>query len=1124
MAESPVEAAVHDVVLIGLGPANLALAAALDELEAPLDLLCLERKPSFSWQDGMLLPDARMQVSCLKDLATLRDPRSRFTFLSYLKARGRLDRFVNLGTLRPTRAEFNDYLTWAADQVGGRVRYGQEVVSVEPLSPRGSTPVRAVRVRTRDARTGAPGEHVARHLVLGAGAPPRLPRGVTVTGSRRMCHAGEVVDHLARHLADRAAEVHLVVVGDGQSGAEIFHHLGSRYPRARVTAITRGIGYRPADDTPFVNEVFSPAWVDVFHGLDPARRSTLLRLVRNTNYGAVDTNLIQMVYRSVYESEVDGSERLVVRPFLDLRTAEEGPDGVTLELDNWLSDSPVRIKADAVVFATGYATPHPHPLLAGLAPYLRTDQTGAHAVGRDYRVASTPGFTPSVFLQGYAEGTHGISDTLLSIVGVRAGEIAASLQALVVRDKHHDRAATARPRPPTTHGGQIMHIHRFDPSALEGDHGYQGARVVPADGLPDLPFGSMWSVVSPGRSSSAEMHHECELFLIAEGDGEARIGAERRPVKTGDAVYVPPFTQHAFANTSTLEPLRYVSLWWEDGPLTRRAEQDGQVDEQGAFPHRVLLTATPPTVNGPLHLGHISGPYLAADVCRRYLTLRGRDAHYVSGSDENQSYVVTKARQKGWSPQATAERFGDEVEQGLAALSIQPQVFARPTTSPHHTRFCQEFFARLYADGKLERRTSPSLHCDTCDRYLFEAHVSGLCPHCGHSSDGSACEDCARPNDCVDLVDPRCHECGGTPSVRDVERLYFPLSRYESELRDRLATITMSPHMRALCETMLAEGLPDLPVTHLADWGIDVPVPGFEGQVIYVWFEMCPGYLAATQLVAEQDAALSGWEDLWKDPVSEVVQFFGFDNGYFHALLFPALLIAYDSSIRLPTTFVTNEFYLLDGSKFSSSREHAIWATDFAAHQPADWVRFYLSLDRPEGRRTNFTLEQYEATVRDELQGRWLGWLAAVGARAEAEFGGRAPVTATYTPAHRRFFHQLVRAIREMEESLEPQTFSPPQAVRVLGELVRTAEAFGTAESCLDGLAARPGDRRTAVALELAAVRSLATLAAPLLPDLASQLWRALGFPGEGPDGWPPSPEFVPDGQDVRGLQGLQPW
>jgi methionyl-tRNA synthetase len=504
--------------------------------------------------------------------------------------------------------------------------------------------------------------------------------------------------------------------------------------------------------------------------------------------------------------------------------------------------------------------------------------------------------------------------------------------------------------------------------------------------------------------------------------------------------------------------------------------------------------------------------------------MRGREAIYLSGSDENQSYVVTKARQKGWTPRDTADRFADRVEAAFAALAIEPTVFARPASSRYHTRFCQEFFARLLANGKIERRTTPTLHCESCKRYLFEAHVSGTCPHCGHGSDGSACEDCARPNDCIDLLDPRCNQCGATPTVVETERFFFPLSRYEGLLRAYLSSVAMSPHMRALCETMLTDGLPDIAVSHLADWGIEVPVEGFSNQVIYVWFEMCPGYLAASQQAADRSDAFSSWEDIWKAPDTEIVQFFGFDNGYFHALLFPALLMAYDPQIRLPSVFVTNEFYLLDGQKFSSSREHAIWATDFAARQPADWVRFYLSLDRPECRRTNFTEVGYHSTISRELEGAWLPWLRGVGQRAIDEFDGLAPATATYTAAQKRFFGKLLGLIAAMEEALDLTSFSPPQSVGVLCDLVHTSAAFGATEAYLKGVDALRHERRTAVALELAAVRTLATLAAPVLPSLAGQLWQALGFLDDGPQRWATAPTFIPVGQDVSCLSCLSPW
>lgn len=663
-----------------------------------------------------------------------------------------------------------------------------------------------------------------------------------------------------------------------------------------------------------------------------------------------------------------------------------------------------------------------------------------------------------------------------------------------------------------------MYLHSVDATAWSGDHGRDAALISPVPELPPLPFGAMWSVLGPGAASDPERHHESEIFFVVQGRGLARVGPETRPVAAGDSVYVPPFVEHSFVNTADGQVLRYVSLWWEDGPVLRRVADRPEAADQASAPRRTLITATPPTVNGELHLGHISGPYLAADICRRYLAMREHPVLFVTGSDENQSYVVTKARQKGWTPRQTADQFGDDVQRSLAVLDIEPDVFARPSTSPDHTRLCREFFERLYAAGRLERRTAPALYCDACDRYLFEAHVSGTCPHCGHASDGCACEDCARPNDCVDLIDPRCAECGDTPAIRDVERLYFPLSRYREQLTAYVASVTMPPHLRALCESMLADGLPDVAVTHVASWGIEVPVDELVGQVVYVWFEMCPGYLAATR----QADPTQGWEQAWRDPDAEIVQFFGFDNGYFHTLLFPALLMAYDPGIRLPSTFVTNEFYLLDGEKFSSSREHAIWAREFAAREPVDWIRFYLALDRPENRRTNMSVADYRATVDRELAEAWPRWLGALERRVVEEFGGTAPGTAPYSAAHARFFRRLTRLIQDMEEALGTTTFSPPDAARVLCELVRSASDFGSAEAALVGVGGR--QRETAVALELAAARTLATLAAPVLPRMASRLWRALGFEGSGPSQWESTVAFVPSGQDVNGLSALALW
>jgi methionyl-tRNA synthetase len=369
-----------------------------------------------------------------------------------------------------------------------------------------------------------------------------------------------------------------------------------------------------------------------------------------------------------------------------------------------------------------------------------------------------------------------------------------------------------------------------------------------------------------------------------------------------------------------------------------------------------FITATPPTPNGGLHVGHLAGPYIAADVLRRHLVASGVRALLTTGMDDHQTYVPRAALVAGKQPGELADECGDSIDATWKAAGVEFDVSIRPRRDPSHVYMTQRFLRKLYDDGFLVARTHEVPFCTDCDRWLVEAWVKGSCPHCGASSGGNACEDCGRPNHCGDLVDPHCVVCGEPGTPRAVERLFFPLARLERELVDFWNSARMPPHLRALCETMLADGLPEIAVTQLGDWGIPVPVDGFSDQGIYVWFEMAPGYLHEAWRAAE-GIGLGNAKPLTSDPAVPFVQFFGFDNGYFHAVLFPALFMAYDRTLRLPTQFVVNEFYRLDGLKFSTSRRHAVWAADLLSEEDPDVVRWHVLGDRPEGRQTNFTLD-----------------------------------------------------------------------------------------------------------------------------------------------------------------------
>ncbi|HEV7514989.1 MAG TPA: SidA/IucD/PvdA family monooxygenase [Thermoanaerobaculia bacterium] len=431
----------YDVVGIGFGPANLALAVCLEEAaEEPggrdFSRLFLEAKPKAVWHPGLLLEDSLIQISVLKDLATVRNPRSYFTFLNYLKAKGRLFEFLNLRDLFPTRIEFNDYLSWVAGELRERVRYGREVVALEPVTGagngNGNGTVERLRVVTRNIATGKTEALLTRSVVLATGGVPCMPQGIQLTPGGRAFHASEFLHRMRQDFPDKQGEYRFVVVGSGQSGAELFCYLLNHYPRADVTAAIRRFSYKPVDGSDFTNEIFFPQMVDYLYELPDEKRQLVLDQCKDVNYAVVDMALIRRIYRCLYQEKVEGKNRARIRPFLQLTGLEERPGSIVARFEHLVAEQPLQIEADAVVVATGYSWKREHPLLASLSPYIVRTAKGAYRMERDYRLATAPGFLPRLYLQGFAEDTHGASEPVLSLLPIRAGDIVKSMSAAAV--------------------------------------------------------------------------------------------------------------------------------------------------------------------------------------------------------------------------------------------------------------------------------------------------------------------------------------------------------------------------------------------------------------------------------------------------------------------------------------------------------------------------------------------------------------------------------------------------------------------------------------------------------------------------------------------------------------------
>ena len=410
MSETP---PIYDLVGVGFGPANLALAIALTERDDDPAAVFLERQPGFGWHRGMLLDDATMQVSFLKDLVTLRNPASPFSFVSYLHQRGRLLDFVNHKSLFPLRVEFHDYLEWAAEQVAGAVHYGHDVIDVAPVVAGDVTVAFDVIAQgPRAARAFR-----TRNVVFATGLRPSVPDGVTL--SDRVIHSHE----LLRRVDTVADPKRLVVVGAGQSAAEVTAFLHTRFPAAEICAVFSRYGYSPADDSPFANRIFDPAAVGDFFGAPADVKTLMLDYHGNTNYSVVDGELIDDLYRRVYREKVTGEQRLQMRNMTRLVKTETMDATVRATVRSLLTGEQEVLDADLLVCATGYHPADPSPLIEAILHECPGDDAGRLRVGRDYRVVTDPRVRAGIYLQGGTEHTHGISSSLLSNVAIRAGEI-----------------------------------------------------------------------------------------------------------------------------------------------------------------------------------------------------------------------------------------------------------------------------------------------------------------------------------------------------------------------------------------------------------------------------------------------------------------------------------------------------------------------------------------------------------------------------------------------------------------------------------------------------------------------------------------------------------------------------
>jgi amino acid adenylation domain-containing protein len=416
-----------DFIGVGFGPSNLALAVAAHELDPNATGLFFERKAAFDWHPGLLFDSSRMQISFLKDLATLRNPASAFSFLQYTKAKGRLERFVNLSQFHPTRWEYRDYLRWVADAFADRVRYNMIVCRVTPVRSSADADYDVFEVEVRHAETAETHTYLTRNVVYAAGGTPRYldvdGRKCDASTHTNVIHSGDYLHRFPQRFAASSEPRCFGVIGDGQSAGEIVLNLLQRYPNAQVHSFIGGYALRPVDRSPFVNEAFSFTEMEAFHDASDEKRNLLRQELRSTNYGVVAPELIDQIYEADYLDEIKGARRLSLHRFAHVTSIATDANEIVVTHTERGSGHSTVTRLDGLVLATGYERKLDPEIFAAVLPLVQWTPSGALSLSKNYRVRTQSQICAGLYVQGYGESSHGLADTLLSLLPFRSRDI-----------------------------------------------------------------------------------------------------------------------------------------------------------------------------------------------------------------------------------------------------------------------------------------------------------------------------------------------------------------------------------------------------------------------------------------------------------------------------------------------------------------------------------------------------------------------------------------------------------------------------------------------------------------------------------------------------------------------------
>ena len=511
-------------------------------------------------------------------------------------------------------------------------------------------------------------------------------------------------------------------------------------------------------------------------------------------------------------------------------------------------------------------------------------------------------------------------------------------------------------------------------------------------------------------------------------------------------------------------------------------------------PSRYTITAALPYTNGPIHIGHLAGVYVPADIYARYLRLTGKDVAFVCGSDEHGVAISMKAKKEGVTPKDIIDKYHAIIKQSFLDFGITFDNYSR-TSAPIHHETASEFFINLYEKGDFIEETTAQLYDEEAQQFLADRFVIGTCPKCGNEEAyGDQCENCGSSLNATDLINPKSTITGTIPTTKETKHWFLPLDRYEEFLTDWILKghkDDWKPNVYGQCKSWIDGGLEPRAVTRDLDWGIPVPVEGGEGKVLYVWFDAPIGYISSTKEWAAREG--KDWEPYWKDKDTKLVHFIGKDNIVFHCIIFPSMLKA-EGSYILPDNVPANEFLNLEGNKLSTSKNWAVWLHEYLIDFPElqDSLRYTLTANAPESKDNDFTWKDFQARNNNELVAILGNFINRVVVLTNKYYDGKIPAAGNFSDVDTETLDQLRKFPDTISSSIERYRFR--EAGQELMNLARLGNKYLADAEPWKVIKVDEERVKTIMNVALQIAAGLAVLSEPFLPFTSAKLKNILNI------------------------------